>query len=348
MALAFVAAPSIAHVRSKTVLYQFAGGNDGAYPDASLVADQSGNLYGATLEGGRGCMHPGGCGTVFKVAPDGTETVVHAFSNEDGRDPDALLEDQQGNLFGVSNGLDGRGTVFEIAQPGTFTVLHRFARGERPDSLTADQAGNLYGTTRMGGIACVVSYYTCGSVFEVTSGGVYKTRHWFRGSSDGYYPTSLIVDTAGNLYGTTFEGGGSGCGGGGCTAFKISRDGETVLYAFQGGKHGGHPLGGMVQNPSGNLYGTTTYGGGECCGTVFEISLDGTETVLQAFDGTDGKSPQGALIRSAKGYLFGTTPYGGPSDCGTAFSLLPGHALDTPLFIPLRQRRRRPGRRIDS
>ncbi len=288
--------------KNEEVLYDFVGGPDGAGPWAGLVRDAGGNFYGTTYEGGGGdgfdCIHDAGnasgCGTVFKVTPSGTETVLYRFTGgTDGGVPKAgLVLDAEGNLYGTTSiGGDlscgsggGCGTVFEVTPTGTETVLHSFAGypndGADPMAgLVRDAKGNLYGTTFAGGSGCV--NVGCGTVFEVTSSGQETVLHSFVGGSDGYEPwAGLVRDAKGNLYGTTYGGGGSGCAPSyGCgTVFKVTPSGtETVLYRFTGGTDGGLPLAGLVLDKHGNLYGTTSSGGdpscnAQSCGAVFEVT----------------------------------------------------------------------------
>jgi uncharacterized repeat protein (TIGR03803 family) len=313
-----------------TLLCTFKGGKDGSRPKAGVIEDKVGNLYGTTFGGGREDL-----GTVFKLAPDGTETVLHAFTDKDGDGqwPQAdLLEDEAANLYGTtSQGSPGPyygGTVFEIAPGGTETVLYAFTEwndGGGPTGLIQDSAGNLFGATTEGGnYDCTNG---CGLVFKVAPDGTETVLYSFTGEPDGATPKAgLIRDKAGNLYGTTEYGGGdgSGCGNGsffGCgTVFKLAPDGtETVLYAFRGGdRDGSLPEAGLIRDKTGNLYGTTANGGGtscyqgDGCGTVFKLAPDGTETVLYAFaGGSDGATPETALIRDKAGGLYGTTTYGG-------------------------------------
>src|SRR5579863_4531458 len=166
-ALAAFACLGTAHA-GVTVLYAFKGGSDGAHPYAGLIEDAAGNLYGTTDDGGgTGCENS--CGTVFKLAPDGAETLLYSFA-----DP---------------------------------------SDGESPSGLTQDPAGNLYGTTRFGGggTSCHGSGYGCGTAFKLAPDGTMTVLHVFAGGSDGDYPNGLIRDSAGNMYGTTYDGGGSGC-----------------------------------------------------------------------------------------------------------------------------------------
>ncbi|HEX4080063.1 MAG TPA: choice-of-anchor tandem repeat GloVer-containing protein [Rhizomicrobium sp.] len=206
---------------TETVLYSFSGGSDGAKPLAGLIIDKAGNLYGTTSMGGAYKW-----GTAFELAPDGTETVLYSFIGKaDGAYPVAdLMADKAGNFFGATEegGAKHLGTVFELAADGTETVLHSFTYknddGIFPwGGLVADKSGNLYGTTRGGGL------YHDGIVFEVTPAGAEAVLYSFGGGSDGAYPSAgLIMDAAGNLYGTTQMGGtGTACPNGCGTIFEV-------------------------------------------------------------------------------------------------------------------------------
>jgi uncharacterized repeat protein (TIGR03803 family) len=231
-------------------------------------------------------------------------------------------------------------------------VLHAF-RGtpaKYPDSsLALDAAGNLYGTTaESDSTTCTGGQGGCGVVFELTptsTGWSYTELYAFKGGQDGSDPTySLILDAAGNIYGTTLSGGGSqicsvGCG----TVFELTPNStggwtENVLYRFQGGNDGRNPIGGVVLDEAGNLYGPTEMGGEGCgsvgCGTVFELSPSSgggwTEQVLYVFPSygnSDGFNPEGGVTIDAFGNLYGTTNNGGTgchgAGCGTVFELAP-------------------------
>ncbi|HEX9159055.1 MAG TPA: choice-of-anchor tandem repeat GloVer-containing protein, partial [Rhizomicrobium sp.] len=290
----------------ETTLYSFAGGNDGDKPEAGVVMDKSGNLYGTTNLGG-----PADQGTAFKLAPDGTETVLHAFSGgSDGGYPQAgLLLDKTGNLYGttVSGGSgcsDGCGTIFKIAPDGTFATIYAFTGGDDGSfimsGLIEDGKGNLYGTAQIGGA------HGYGTVFRLSQSGALRVLYAFRGGYDGAYSQAgLIRDSAGNLYGTTRGGGGSNaCGDYGCgTIFRLAPDGtETVLYAFQGGNDGGEPYGGVTADSSGNLYGTAISGGSGGLGVVFELRSDGTLKPLHIFQGkSDGAWPEAGVALDPSG-----------------------------------------------
>jgi uncharacterized repeat protein (TIGR03803 family) len=302
------------------------------------------------------------CGEELKHVPPAAPsfTVLHSFAGppSDGADPyDAgLIRDATGNLYGTtyhggSSGCSNCGTVFKLSPDGTETtetILHSFtggADGYYPlaDFLVRDAAGNLYGTTVYGGPE------DSGVVFKLSPSRTETVLHTFSGGADGAYPAAgLVRDAAGNLYGTTNQGGSAtstcnppfGCG----VVFELIRcDSEPsgyefkVLQNFEGGADGALPQGRLLRDAAGNLYGTTQYGGGvsssACtgyflpgCGTVFKVSPTGTKTILYRFPGTlDGSFfPVAGLIEDAVGNLYGTT-YGGVSlgCCGTVFKLSP-------------------------
>jgi uncharacterized repeat protein (TIGR03803 family) len=274
---------------------------DGNQPEAGLLMDAHGNLYGTTTSGGiYNCnTYLGGCGVVFELTPSQggvwTETVLHRFmgSPDGGVSQGAVVADAQGNLYGttVQGGVYGNGTVFVLfkqpllskaSPPTRYSVLHSFAGGTdgvAPDAgLAFDTHGNLYGTTQYGGV------YGNGTVFEMTPG---KNGKWnemllysFTGGPDGAGPTApLVFDAQGNLYGTTAAGGSGSCTGGCGVVFELtpSQDGEwteTVLHSFAGPpSDGAGPfVSGLIFDTQGNLYGTTNSGGLNNSGTVFEVT----------------------------------------------------------------------------
>ncbi len=274
---------------NETVLHNFTGGTDGMRPYAGLIQDSSGNFYGTTAFGGSNhyCgFTKQGCGTVFKLDSAGNETVLHSFKGgADGGIPEGgLILDAKGNLYGTTygNGAAVPGTVFKLPPSGKETVLHTFRGGkdgENPAAgLVMDVSGNLYGTTSgIGG-------GSLGTVFKVSPTGKETVLWTFKGPPDGAIPfAGVIMDVAGNLYGTTYIGGDARCSdgqGGGCgTVFELARNGkETVLHRFRG-SDGLNPVAGLLQDAKGNLYGTTEYGGhsSSCtlyygCGVVFKLT----------------------------------------------------------------------------
>lgn len=323
-----------AEAQTYSVLYSFKGAPDGSYPYASSILDSAGNLYGTTGFGGVSYW-----GTAFKLDPSGKETVLYNFLGGYGEVPAAsLFRDSDGNLYGTSEygGSYNKGAIFKLDKRGNETVLHSFSGGTDgalPSSaLVQDEDGNLYGSAPHGGdLSCgggpVVG---CGVVFKLDSVGKETVLHTFRGQTDGAVPNGVILDQAGNLYGTTI-GGGSGCYGDGCgTIFELDKAGKlTVLYSFTGtAGDGANPFAGVTRDAAGNLYGTTLYGGDlSCysngCGTVFVLDHAGKEKVLHAFTGTkgDGKSPVAGVIEDPAGDLYGMTPFGGATGDGTVFKL---------------------------
>jgi uncharacterized repeat protein (TIGR03803 family) len=307
-----------AQARSFKVLYSFTNGADGGQPYASLIQDSAGNLYGTTAVGGSS-----GFGTVFKVNKKGKETVLYTFSGgADGANPWAgLVWGPRDSLYGTTEagGTSGYGTVFKLSKTGKKTVLYNFTGtgddGAYPYALLVwDAAGKLYGTTYKGGA------FGNGSVFQLGKTGKLTVLYSFKGGADGENPyAGVVLDPAGNIYGTTFGAFGIGYG----TVFKLNTaHKEKVLHAFTGGPDGGYPYyGGLVSDSDGNLYGTTSYGGAnQYFGTVFKVNKAGKQKVLYSFSGgADGGQPNASLILDAAGNLYGTTIGGGAYGHGTIF-----------------------------
>jgi uncharacterized repeat protein (TIGR03803 family) len=210
--------------------------------------------------------------------------------------------------------------TIQSVQAQTFKVLYNFtgsADGESPyGSLVRDTAGNLYGTTEAGGASGE------GTVFKVGQSGTHTVLYSFKGGSDGANPyVGVIRDAAGNLYGTTANGGASGLG----TVFKLTKTGkETVLYSFAGGSDGCYPYGGLLRDAAGNLYGTTEVCGASGVGTVFKLTNTGKETVLHSFAGgsSDGEFPSfTSLLMDTSGNLYGIAEQGGTDNLGVVYKL---------------------------
>jgi len=339
-----------AQAQTYTILHNFSGGADGAYPIAGLTTDAAGNLYGTTFYGGCNGLTCGGectegCGSVFKLTPKGSAWVFNSLytfrGGDDGADPAGnVIFGPDGSLYGATaNGVPNNGTVYNLKPfptpckaapcPWQQTVLYSFtagADGAFPySSLIFDQAGNIYGTADSGGS------YGEGVVYQLAprSGGGYtdSTLHSFSGTDGGYPSAGLIFDNSGNLYGTTVYGGSSGLG----TVFELSPSGsawtEKALYSFQGGSDGRRPVAGVVFDASGNLYGATAddrHGGGD--GTVFKLTPSNggwTYSLVYSFTGTPGCGPVATLAIDGAGNLYGTTPCNGANGAGNVFELAP-------------------------
>jgi uncharacterized repeat protein (TIGR03803 family) len=320
------------------VLYAFQGQNapNGSVPNAYVIPDAAGNLYGTATSYGADDD-----GAVFKLNATGLEyTVVHAFEGypDDGSNPTAglLLDAASGRLYGTTvsggseNGAGNWGTVFQVdAATGVETVLHSFdsSDGAFPGAaLVRDAAGNLYGTT----IGCAALDIQChdfyGEVFKLDTTGKLTILHHFTSEAaggDGAIPESgLVQDAAGNLYGTTLGGGAASHG----TVFKIDAKGKhTILHSFTGGRDGKWPqFGNLILDAAGNLYGATNNGGAANLGVVFKLSLAGKFTTLYTFKGgKDGENPSMPLARDTAGNLYGTSREGGDGSCacGTIFKV---------------------------
>lgn len=368
---------------TERIIYNFEGGPDGAQPGVGLIIDGAGNLYGTTPYGGSDSCSEG-CGTVFELTQKSKdnwiEKVIHHFSlpahgENDGIQPMAsVVLDQAGNLYGTAriggdqscdnvSFIGGCGTVFKLspASGGNWTpsLLYTFTTspfGSGPAAgVVPDSAGNLYGTTESGGIG------NYGVAFELKKqpGGAWKEviLHSFVGDRDGAHPgAGLVSDSAGNLYGTTTNGGTryfqcngyESCGG---TVFELSPDAdgwkESVLYRFGENSNKGLtiPMAGLVLDSTGNLYGTTselgiTNCGSYGCGTVYKLSPSETgewriEFLYRFRGGTDGWDPVSPLVLDQAGSMYGTTCEGGANGEGTVFKLtqtLGGRWAETVLY----------------
>jgi uncharacterized repeat protein (TIGR03803 family) len=270
----------------ETLLYSFTGGADGAFPFAGVILDAKGNIYGTTANGGDlGGCNGVGCGVVFKVDTNGSETVLYSFTGgtADGCNPAGAVLRHMGNLYGTTYGCgaSGYGTVFKVDTSGTEIILHSFAGGatdgaEPYAGLVRDTEGVLYGTTVRGGGTGCYDKFGCGTVFKVNKTGREIVLHSFAGgATDGEYPyAGVILDAKGNLYGDTFQGGPSNWG----TVFKVNmKEGVsgrgrpiTLLHSFAF-SDGGGPYGGLIRN-AGILYGTTSGGGSGGYGTAWQIT----------------------------------------------------------------------------
>ena len=335
-------APTMAVAQSSDTAYTFrvaynfcslAGCVDGSTPYAGLVGDSRGVGFGTTFGGGSGTCN---CGTIFKMTQKGKETVLYSFKGgSQGSNPNAgVILDPEGNLYGTTlyggNRIcteGGRcGVVFRLTPSGKYNVVHAFSGipdGAVPYAgLVRDPAGNLYGTTSAGGIACHENQEGCGTVFKIDTAGNESVLYAFQGGADSFAPRAgLIIDNQGNLYGTTFGGGGISYLG---TVFEVTPSGqETVLYTFKNGADGNGPLGTLLMDAQGNLYGTSSGTEADYSnGTVLKLSPSGEETVVWEFQGyPDGAQPAAGVIMDGEGNLYGTTKEGGDFHAGTVFKI---------------------------
>ena len=326
------------------VIHAFSGGTDGAYPFAGVIIDAAGDLYGTTAHGGdRRC----GCGTAYKLKHTGSGwllTPLYTFKGSDhgdGASPTTRLTiGPNGTLYGTTGegGAYGVGTVFSLRIPARATgnilggwtenVLYQFGQqdgdgGYPSGTLIFDHLGNIYGTNTIGGLN------QAGTVFELTySGGgwVERTIYDFSSGGGGQPYAGLVLDSSGNLYGSTFGYGYLADG----TVFELSPSGsgwaENTLYAFRGGSDGQNPHGGVIFDQFGNLYGTAAYGGSGNGGTVFKLTnMNGSYTfdLLYSLTGAGSAGPVGSLTMDAAGNLYGATAKDGAYGYGSIFKLIP-------------------------
>jgi uncharacterized repeat protein (TIGR03803 family) len=331
---------SAAHAQSQawglTNLYIFQGaisGPDGGNPMTGVILGNDGNYYGTTWYGGTGG------GTVFKITPTGTESIVYAFSgSQDGQLPAKLIQGTDGNFYGTAywgGGTTSYGIIYKVTPSGEETILQSLSNTNggpaNPGAgLTLGADGNFYGTSTGGGASGQ------GTIFQMTPSGVLTVIYSFNGTAGANPAAELIQVKSGEFFGTTRQGGDGGYG----TVFKVNSKGAlSVMHAFAGGADGAQPASTLLKGLDGAFYGTTEAGGsGDCafpgepigCGTVFRVTAAGEESVIHEFSGypTDGSEPMGGLVQAKNGTLYGTTAAGGYTDpgncssgCGTIFSM---------------------------
>lgn len=350
-----LATSSVAVAQTFSVIHYFSGGPDGNYPAATMILDRAGKLYGTTLFGGIQSCPQGGCGVAFRMSASGSDWVLSTlfeFPNNPsiGISPAAPLTfGPDGALYGTTEGgsscsLVGCGVAFRLVPPlrpchtvvcpWTETVIYAFHGGTdgiepQFSGVAFDPAGNMYGTTALGGANGK------GIVYKLTRNGsqwVESILYNFNGAGDGSNPQAgVILDSAGNLYGTTQMGGdlscafSQGCG----TVFELSPPGsgwtETTIYTFESSSDvGTNPIAGLVFDTSGNLYGSADYRNGQVDAAVWELQhANGswTPSVLTDLRGNGG--PHSALTIDAQGNLYGTTVEGGAHFEGSVFELSP-------------------------
>jgi uncharacterized repeat protein (TIGR03803 family) len=314
---------------TETILHSFCKNfpdcNDGALPSTTVVIDRAGDVYGASNT------------AAFELIPSGADDwsfqTIYTTSTNGG-----FVLDKAENLYGTwGPGKNKEGDVFKLrresieAADWSESVLYNFGPGEccATSSLIFDAAGNLYGTTKLGGSSGDGSAYR---IFRDRNGAWRdQIMHSFSAGSDGQYPwdARLVLDSVGNAYGTTLQGGMGG------TIFELSpnADGqwkETILYNFPDAQNnGGGPAAGLTFDKAGSLYGTTSAGGDPSCscGVVFKLTPGSNGkwkySVLHRFTGKDGWGPQASVILDDKGNLYGTTTEGGAYGYGVVFEITP-------------------------
>jgi uncharacterized repeat protein (TIGR03803 family) len=332
----------------ETILHSFLGGADGITPASGLVMDAQGNLYGTTYWGGNtNCFHTYGCGVVYELSPGSNgwkENIIYVFhGGSDGAWPeyDTLVFDAKGNLYGttlyggIASWPNGSGVVFKLthtADGWKEQVVYAFGSNSQSDGanpyggVTLDDAGNIYGTTYYGGTE------DFGTVFKITPSGAESVLHNFTaGTDDGAGPMAApVLDAAGNLYGGANYGGDPNCSCG--VIYKIDTSGaETGLHTFTGyPKDGASPDAPLVRDNSGNLYGTTYYGGNSAtclddgqpigCGTVFQMTTSGKERIFNLNYQTEGNQVFAGVLLNA-GTAYGAASNGGSGGQGTIFKI---------------------------
>jgi len=315
----------------QTVLHTFdRSTGDGASP-SGLILGSDGNFYGTTVAGGANDR-----GTVFKMTPDGSETVLYSFrgSPSDAGGPySGLIQASDGSFYGTTEfgGPTNQGTAFRVTPAGVETMLYSFgsvANDAAPgfSGLVEGNDGSFYGVSGNGGAR------NHGAVFKVTPEGIETLVHSFSGGDDGssFEEANLLKGADGNFYGQTAYGGANHGG----VIFKLSPAGDlTVLYSFtDGARSGSHPTGALVQDSDGNLYGATRDGGSPRTfypnlsesGTIFELTAAGTPVVLSNFgpNEADGSDPYPGPMLAKDGNLYGTTQSGGLNHVGVFYEFI--------------------------
>lgn len=310
---------------------------NGKNPHGGVTFDSHGNLDGTTVAGGSGgpCASDG-CGLVYQLTRT-AENVLHSFTaGNDGFGPGGgVAFDRAGNIYGATpdGGAYSAGVVYQVSRGGhqwRERVIHAFTGGKDGGvgslgQLLVDASGNLYGVTEEGGA------HSAGTVFKLARRGKQwklTTLYAFAGSPDAASPYGgLVGDSTGRLYGTTYYGGANGMG----AVFELiprahAKYRERVLYSFKAGSDGSSSTSTLVFGSSGELYGTTSAGGGSCsCGTIFAVNAgSGKERVLHSFGGSgDGAYSYYGLSRDSSGNFYGATVAGGAFNQGAVFEFTP-------------------------
>jgi uncharacterized repeat protein (TIGR03803 family) len=354
VSLLILGSPAFAVEPTIRVVYSFSGNNgtsDGYAPYAPLVLQSPGVFYGTTGLGGGSPNCDAGCGTVFRVNSDGSETIIYAFAGgSDGARPMAgLILGPDGTLYGTTEyggdgagcqsaefiaayGYSGCGIIYSIKSDGTEGVIYSLQGTGADGCILADGVvlganGNLYGA------AAGCGSYQSGMVFEVTPAGVETVLYSFTGANDGEEPNAVTFGKDGSLFGTTYAGGANTVG----TVWKFTDTGVfSVLHTFGGPGDGAFPLTGLLYAKDGNFYGTTGLGGSVGYGALFKMTPSGDTSILYSFtSGVDGTAgPNGPLIENSAGTIFGTTQFGGTADVGYVYEYSSNGGFATLLSLP--------------
>jgi uncharacterized repeat protein (TIGR03803 family) len=308
-------------------------------PDFPQVRLSNGMLYGTSFGAfnGGSSVH----GSVYKLAPNGSVTVLYAFqaATEDEANPTVLIGGTDGNLYGATAPRavgDLNGMIYRLTPSGVFTPLYHFhdGKGTHATSLMQAADGNFYGTaagdSSGGFFNHPAAMHNAGIVFRLTPAGVFTTLYTFTGLADGSLPNAITQGPDGNFYGSTqcgpesplnvFTGFGK--------IFKITPAGVmTTLFSFTGGNDGGNP-GRLVQGADGNMYGIATY---PTIRTVFKVTPAGVRNTVFRFEGNNGSGPS-PLIASTDGNIYGTTQDGGLPQAGSIYKIDPAGQVTAYLF----------------
>jgi uncharacterized repeat protein (TIGR03803 family) len=314
------------------IVHEFDGGSGGTNPNAGLIRDSDGNLYGTTVNGGGS-----NSGIIFKIDPAGVFTVLHDLNGgSDGAYPySELVLGDDGNLYGstVSGGGSDHGVVFKIDPSGSFTILHNFDGGSGGSgpyaALIQGSDSALYGTTVAGG------GNDAGTIFSITPSGTFNVLHEFDGSTGGSDPRGeLIQGNDSSFYGTTTYGGSNNTG----TIFKLTTSGNfTVLHSFDGGSDGAYPLAGLIQASDGSFYGTTTGGGTYDGGVIYRLT-ETTQATTTTLTSSRNPSVVGQSV-TFTATVTGNSPTGtveffvGSTGLGSRPLSNGGAALSTPRLV---------------
>jgi len=325
------------------ILHVFTGVPDGAGPAATVIRDANGNLFGTTAAGGDGNC-PGtngaGCGTVYEIGKDGHYTILHKFvgGSGDGAFPaSGVTRDAAGNLFGTTEGGNGNlSTLYEVEKTGGEKTLHfftNFTDGAAANSAPiVDSEGNLFGNTTYGGdSSCGFDGNGCGTIYEMQANGKFRVLYTFTSLTQAIEPIgSPIIDSTGNLFGTTQWGGDLncehtvGCG----TIYELDHSSKfKVLHKFAGKSDGSSPTC-VIDGGDGSLVGVTNAGGDlSCyppfgCGTIFRLDKTGKFNTLYTFTPfTENNNGHSCPVRDSKGNLYGTNANGGTHNSGYLYEL---------------------------